>query len=57
VAKLKAASEEQVAQLPGIGIKLAKVIVEYLAGSATKREPSMVSGIDMATGEILDSRG
>jgi DNA uptake protein ComE-like DNA-binding protein len=57
VAKLKAASEEQVAQLPGIGIKLAKVIVEYLAGSATTREPSMVSGIDMATGEILDSRG
>jgi excinuclease ABC subunit C len=57
VAKIKAASEEQVAQLPGIGIKLAKVIVEYLAGSATTREPSMVSGIDMATGEILDSRG
>jgi excinuclease ABC subunit C len=57
VAKLKAASEEQVAQLPGIGIKLAKVIVEYLADPPVTGETSVIAGIDMATGEILDSRG
>ena len=57
VTKLKAASEEQVAQLPGIGIKLAKVIVEYLADPPVTGEASVIAGIDMATGEILDSRG
>jgi hypothetical protein len=46
-----------VAQLPGIGIKLAKVIVEYLADPPVTGETSVITGIDMATGEILDSRG
>jgi hypothetical protein len=36
---------------------LAKVIVEYLADPPVTGETSVIAGIDMATGEILDSRG
>lgn len=57
VTKLRAATEEQIAQLPGIGSKLAKTIVGYLGDSGMAGKPPAASGIDMATGEILDSRG
>jgi excinuclease ABC subunit C len=57
VTKLKGASEEQVAQLPGIGNKLAKIIVGYLDEAGGMGQSSTVEAVDMATGEILDSRG
>ena len=57
VTKLKMATEEQIAQLPGIGSKLAKVIVGYLGVTGTAGQAQPITGIDMATGEILDSRG
>ena len=57
VTKLRGASEEQIAQLPGIGTKLAKTIVGYLGDSGMAGKTPAPSGIDMATGEIHDSRG
>ena len=57
VTKLRGASEEQIAQLPGIGSKLAKTIAEYLGDTGMAGKVPAASGIDMASGEILDSRG
>ena len=57
VTKLRGASEEQIAQLPGIGSKLAKTIAEYLGDTGMAGKVPEDSGIDMASGEILDSRG
>ena len=57
VTKLRGASEEQIAQLPGIGSKLAKTIAEYLGDTGMAGKVPTASGIDMASGEILDSRG
>ena len=57
VTKLRGASEEQIAQLPGIGSKLAKTIAEYLGDTGMAGKVPEASGIDMASGEILDSRG
>ena len=50
VAKLRGASVEEIAGLPGIGRKIAEHILESLSESA-----SAFSGVDAATGEVLDS--
>jgi excinuclease ABC subunit C len=47
VAALKKASTAEIAQVPGIGEKIAILISEHLADS----QPS----VDISTGEILDS--
>jgi hypothetical protein len=43
--------------MPGIGSKLAKTIAEYLGDTGMAGKVPAASGIDMASGEILDSRG
>ena len=50
VAKLRGASIEEIASLPGIGRKIAEHILESLSENA-----SAFSGVDAATGEVLDS--
>ena len=47
--KLREATPDQVAEVPGIGPRTAEAIVTALA-----REPAPASGVNVATGEILD---
>ena len=47
--KLRAASVEEIAQVPGFGPELAQRVAEALAASAADREPA----VNMATGEVL----
>ena len=47
--KLRAASVEEIAQVPGVGPELAQRVAEALATSAADREPA----VNMATGEIV----
>jgi excinuclease ABC subunit C len=48
VAALKKATLEEIAQLPGIGIKTAESIINALSAAETQTH------VDTATGEILD---
>ncbi|MEW1959226.1 excinuclease ABC subunit UvrC [Kineococcus sp. NPDC059986] len=50
VKKLRAASEEEVAAVPGMGTKTARAVVEALAGAPSSAEPA----VNTATGELLD---
>jgi len=47
--KLRAASVEEIAQVPGVGPELAQRVVEALAAGAAEREPA----VNMATGEVI----
>ena len=47
--KLRAASADEIAQVPGIGPELAQRVAETLAAGAADREPA----VNMATGEVL----
>ena len=47
--KLRAASVDEITQVPGFGPDLAKRVAEALAASAADREPA----VNMATGEVL----
>jgi excinuclease ABC subunit C len=47
--KLRAASVEEIGQVPGFGPELAQRVAEALAASAADREPA----VNMATGEVL----
>ncbi len=47
--KLRAASAEEIAQVPGVGPELAQRVVEALAAGAADREPA----VNMATGEVI----
>ena len=51
-AKIRGASEDEIAALPGIGKKIAEHIAQAL-----RDNPGALSGVDTATGEILDSSG
>ena len=48
--QLRAASVEEVAQVPGFGPELAQRVTEALAANAADREPA----VNMATGEVLN---
>ncbi len=50
VKKLRAATAEEVAAVPGMGAKTAAAVVEALAGSSAAAEPA----VNTATGELLD---
>lgn len=50
VAKIRSASLEEIAALPGIGPKIAAHVTRALADA-----PGALTGVDAATGEILDS--
>jgi excinuclease ABC subunit C len=47
--KLRAASVDEIAQVPGVGTELAQRVAEALAAGAADREPA----VNMATGEVL----
>jgi excinuclease ABC subunit C len=47
--KLRAASVEEIAQVPGFGTELAQRVAEALAAGAAEREPA----VNMATGEVV----
>ena len=48
---MRKASQEELAATPGIGMTIAGIIFNYLS----QLSASTHSGLDMATGEILDS--
>ncbi|MEW9266765.1 excinuclease ABC subunit UvrC [Kineococcus endophyticus] len=50
VKKLRAATAEELAAVPGMGAKTAAAVVEALAGSSAATEPA----VNTATGELLD---
>jgi excinuclease ABC subunit C len=50
VKKLRAATAEEIAVVPGIGFSTAQSIVESLAGTDEDRTPA----VNMMTGEILE---
>ncbi|WP_380175756.1 excinuclease ABC subunit UvrC [Kineococcus sp. DHX-1] len=50
VKKLRSATAEEVAAVPGMGAKTAAAVVEALAGSSASAEPA----VNTATGELLD---
>ena len=52
IAGLRKASEEQIASIPGIGKRIARVITEYLHDAEDNAASSPV--VDTATGEILE---
>jgi len=47
--KLRAASVDEIAQVPGVGPELAQRVAEALAAGAAEREPA----VNMATGEVV----
>jgi len=49
IKRLRAASVDEIAQVPGVGPDLAQRIVEALAAGAADREPA----VNMATGEVI----
>ena len=51
VTAMRKASQEELAATPGIGMTIAGIIFNYLS----QLSASTHSGLDMATGEILDS--
>lgn len=51
VSAMRKASQDELAETPGIGATIAGIIFDYLALLNTTTEPA----VDMATGEILDS--
>ncbi len=55
MAKVRAASAEQIAQVSGIGPRTAAAIVTALARSAPGRADAPAPVVDPHTGEILDA--
>jgi excinuclease ABC subunit C len=57
LAKLREASAEQIAEIPGIGAKTAAAVVAALAATAPGTAAAPLPAVDPTTGEIIEAGG